>query len=58
VVCTQHGWWQGCKALGLPAYDPFSEEGANVNLLVPNELADPITGSIPHKSYVCNIKKA
>ncbi len=55
VVCTQHGWWQGCKALDLPAYDPFSEEGANVNLLVPNELADPITGSVPHKSYVCNI---
>jgi len=58
VVCTQHGWWQGCKELGLPAYDPFSEEGANVNLLISNDLADPVTGSIPHKSYLCNIKKA
>jgi anaerobic selenocysteine-containing dehydrogenase len=57
VVCTQHGWWQGCAALGLPAYDPFSETGANVNLLVSNELRDPITGCVPHKSYLCNIRK-
>jgi anaerobic selenocysteine-containing dehydrogenase len=57
VVCTQHGWWQGCTALGLPAYDPFSEMGANVNLLVSNELRDPITGCVPHKSYLCNIRK-
>jgi anaerobic selenocysteine-containing dehydrogenase len=57
VVCTQHGWWQGCTALGLPAYDPFGETGANVNMLVPNELHDPITGCVPHKSYLCNIRK-
>jgi len=58
VVSTQHGWWQGCKELDLPAYDPFSEQGANVNLLVSNDVADPITGSVPHKSYICNIRKA
>ncbi len=58
VVCTQHGWWQGCTALGLPAYDAFSEQGANVNLLVSNKYHDPITGSVAHKSYLCNIRKA
>ncbi len=57
VVCTQHGWWQGCTALGLPAYDPFSETGANVNMVVSNELHDPITGCVPHKSYLCNVRK-
>jgi anaerobic selenocysteine-containing dehydrogenase len=57
VVCTQHGWWQDCTALGLPAYDPFSETGANVNKLVSNEFHDPITGSVAHKSYLCNIRK-
>ncbi|MBI4633538.1 MAG: molybdopterin-dependent oxidoreductase [Deltaproteobacteria bacterium] len=57
VVSTQHGWWQGCAALGLPAYDPFSEQGANVNMVVSNELHDPITGCVPHKSYLCNIRK-
>ncbi len=58
VVSTQHGWWQGCPALALPAYDPFSGTGANVNLLVPNDLHDPITGCVPHKSYLCTVKKA
>jgi len=58
VVCTQAGWWQGCKQLDLPAYDPFSAKGANVNLLISNEPADPITGSVPHKSYICSISKS
>ena len=57
VVCTQHGWLQSCKQLNLPGYDPFSDSGANVNLIVTNDLADPITGSVPHKSYICNIEK-
>ncbi|MEW6671864.1 MAG: molybdopterin-dependent oxidoreductase [Thermodesulfobacteriota bacterium] len=57
VVSTQHGWWQGCKALNLPAYDPFNDTGANVNLIVTNDLADPITGAVPHKSYICNVEK-
>ncbi len=57
VVSTQHGWWQGCRELDLPAYDPFTDKGSNVNLIVSNSLADPITGSVPHKSYMCNIKK-
>lgn len=57
VVCTQHGWWQGCEALGLPSYDPFSEAGANINMLIANKNHDPLTGCVPHKSYLCSIRK-
>lgn len=57
VVCTQHGWWQSCRQLNLPGYDPFSNKGANVNLIVTNDLVDPITGAVPHKSYICSIIK-
>jgi anaerobic selenocysteine-containing dehydrogenase len=57
VVSTQHGWWQGSAAFGLPAYDPFDETGANINLLVTNELRDPVTGCVPHKSNLCAIRK-
>ena len=57
VVSAQHGWWQGCTELGLPAYNPLDGTGANVNLLVPNEPRDEISGSVPHKSYLCNIRK-
>jgi anaerobic selenocysteine-containing dehydrogenase len=31
VVCGQHGWWQACKELGAPAYNPFEPDGANLN---------------------------
>jgi len=57
VVCTAHGWWQACRELGLPGYDPFGPEGANANLLVSNDAIDPINGSVPHRSQRCRIKK-
>ena len=57
VVATPQGWWQGCKELGLPGYDPFGPEGANANLLVPNEAIDPISGSVPHRSQRCRVRK-
>ncbi len=56
VVSTQTGWWQECKELGLPGYDPFSPEGANFNSIIPNDDIDPITGSVPARSYLCRVK--
>jgi anaerobic selenocysteine-containing dehydrogenase len=58
VVATAHGWWQACRELGLPGYDPFGPEGANANLLVPNDVIDPISGSVPHRSQRCRVRKA
>ncbi len=57
IVRVMHGWWQGCPELGLPAYDPFSPAGANVNLIMKNDIIDPITGSVPHRSYPCRIAR-
>jgi anaerobic selenocysteine-containing dehydrogenase len=58
VVCCQHGWWQACKELELPGYDTYSNEGANPSLLIGTELADPISGSLPHRSYLCRVRPA
>ena len=58
VVRVMHGWWQGCPDLGLPGYDPFSRHGANVNLIIDNDVIDPITGSVPHRSYPCRVTAA
>jgi anaerobic selenocysteine-containing dehydrogenase len=55
VVATQTGWWEACEELGLPAHDPFGDGGANLNHVVTNELIDPISGSVPGKSYACAI---
>jgi len=57
VVATHTGWWESCEELGLPALDPFSSLGTNLNLIISNATRDPISGSVPHKSYPCAVEK-
>ena len=56
VAVGQHGWWQGCAEIDAPSYDPFSSAGANLNLIVSSAAVDPVSGSVPHRSYVCEIR--
>jgi anaerobic selenocysteine-containing dehydrogenase len=58
VVCCQHGWWQECKKLELPGYSSYGAESANPSLLIGADLADPISGSLPHRSFLCRVKPA
>jgi anaerobic selenocysteine-containing dehydrogenase len=58
VVCGQHGWWQACAEIGAPGYDPFGPDGANFNLIIGTEAIDPISGSVPHRAYLCQIRRA
>ncbi len=58
VVCGQHGWWQACPDIAAPGYDPFSPDGANFNIIIGNEAIDPISGSVPHRAYLCQIRRA
>jgi anaerobic selenocysteine-containing dehydrogenase len=55
VVCGQHGWWQACAELGAPGYDPFGPEGANLNLIIGDDAVDPVSGSVPHRAYLCQV---
>ncbi len=56
VVCCQHGWWQECKALELPGYSSYGDGSANPSLLIGTEIADPISGSLPHRSFLCRVR--
>jgi anaerobic selenocysteine-containing dehydrogenase len=58
VVCVQHGWWQACKELELPGYHPYDAGGANPATLIGADLADPVSGSLPHRSYLCRVRSA
>ena len=58
VVCCQHGWWQGCRDLKLPGYSPYSDQGANPSILIGSDLRDPVSGSLPHRSYLCRVRPA
>ncbi|MBI2880337.1 MAG: molybdopterin-dependent oxidoreductase [Candidatus Tectomicrobia bacterium] len=55
VVCTQHGWWQECRALNLPGYDAFSEEGANINRIIGSRVVDPVSGATANRSHRCRV---
>jgi anaerobic selenocysteine-containing dehydrogenase len=57
VVCCSHGWWEACPELDLPGFDPFTEAGANQNLLVHNDQFDPVSGGTPHRSTLCRVVK-
>ncbi len=56
VVVGEHGWWQGCTALGASAYDPFGPAGANFNLIIGGATRDPISGTASHRAYLCEIR--
>jgi anaerobic selenocysteine-containing dehydrogenase len=58
TVCCQHGWWQNCNELELPGYSPYNRTGANPANLIGTEFADPVSGSLPHRSYLCRVKPA
>jgi len=58
VVATQYGWWNSCTELDLVGYDPLSTDGANANLLITNDVVDPISGAVPHRLQRCRIRKA
>ena len=58
VVVTVYGWWQACQELNLTGHDPFSHNGANANLLVPNADVDPISASVAHRGQRCRMIKA
>jgi anaerobic selenocysteine-containing dehydrogenase len=57
VVGGQHGWWQSCPDLGLPGYDPLGSDGANINLVIGDEVLDPVSGAAPHRAYPCQLHK-
>jgi anaerobic selenocysteine-containing dehydrogenase len=58
VACGEHGWWQASPEIGAPGYDPFGPDGSNFNLLIANDAIDPVSGSVPHRAYVCQISRA
>jgi len=58
VVCGQHGWWEACEEIGAPGYDPYGPDGANLNLLIDRRAVDPVSGTAPHRSFMCQVARA
>ncbi|MBC9712949.1 molybdopterin-dependent oxidoreductase [Streptomyces sp. TRM66268-LWL] len=56
VVVGEYGWWQAATDLALPAADPLSGLGSNYNRLVDHAEVDPLSGSVPLRSQVCEVR--
>jgi hypothetical protein len=50
IVAARHGWWQACSELGLPGYDALDPDGANINLAIGVDAADPVSAAIRARS--------
>lgn len=56
VVVGQHGWWQACDSQGAPAYDAFSPDGPNFNLLISGSIRDPVSGTVSARAHLCEMR--
>jgi anaerobic selenocysteine-containing dehydrogenase len=56
IVAARHGWWQACTELSLPGYDALDPAGANINLAIGVDAADPVSGAASHRCYPCQIQ--
>lgn len=56
VLVADYGWWQACEDLGQPAYATSGPSSSSFNSLVSADRADPLSGSVPHRSLACGIK--
>ena len=57
VVCAQFGWWQACEPLQLGGYPAEGAASANYNNLIDPDTADPISGTVALRSYVCQVRR-
>ncbi len=57
VVCGQHGWWQACPEIDARVFEPFGPDSANFNLVIGHDDVDPVSGSVPMRAYICEIKR-
>lgn len=56
VICVEHGWWEGCAELGMRSTDVTGPDSSNYNALIGNDVCDPISGSVPLRSFPCRVR--
>jgi anaerobic selenocysteine-containing dehydrogenase/ferredoxin-NADP reductase len=56
VVFAEFGWWQACPELDRAALPVSGLTSSNANSLFSADECDPISGSVPHRSFRCDIE--
>lgn len=56
VVVAEFGWWQACPELDREGLAIDGGTGSNFNALISADACDPISGSVPHRSFLCDVQ--
>jgi len=56
IVIAEFGWWQSCLELDRTELPAKGKRNSNFNNLISAQAHDPISGSIGHRSFRCNIE--
>ncbi len=57
VVVAEFGWWQACYELDREGLALDGATGSNFNALISADARDPISGSVPHRSFLCDVQR-
>jgi anaerobic selenocysteine-containing dehydrogenase/ferredoxin-NADP reductase len=57
VIIAEYGWWEGCEDLALPGYAATGPITSNFNAIVEADRVDPVSGSVPMRSTICQIER-
>jgi len=55
VVVAEFGWWQSCTELAREPMPDDGPENSNFNNLISADSCDPVSGSVPHRSFRCEV---
>ena len=55
AIVAEFGWWQACPEIGAPGYGLRGAGNSHYNGLISSEQADPVSGSVPLRSYRCDV---
>ena len=56
VVVAEFGWWQACPELDREGLPIAGALGSNFNTLISADHHDPVSGSVPLRSFLCDIE--
>ncbi|MCA6122000.1 molybdopterin-dependent oxidoreductase [Bradyrhizobium sp. WSM 1704] len=57
VVVAEFGWWEDCPPLGRDRSATSGVRTRNINAVLHDDARDPVSGSVPLRAIVCDIRR-
>lgn len=57
LIVAEFGWWQACPELDRNELPTEGALSSNFNALISADACDPVSGSVPHRSFLCDVER-